>query len=990
MVKETMMRKIVVIIALLSALGIACAQPVWQDEAIIREGQSLGYEGTALRENSGSVINIWVVQLGGENCLMAAKYTATGETVWQEPLLVKGGMDLKKVIRAASTSDGGIVLCWIEQNNTYNHQLCAQKLSPAGNIVWDPPGVSVCQCFGNMPEYLLAPDQDGGAYLFVNDMPHAYSPSHAYACRLNSSGVDIWESQYTDLFMDGYLDMESIAASPSGDGFVVAYRQVMSGYYGRVYRHFTSNGWSDWNISESGTTADNDAIQLLARGSQKVSVLRKSLPNSTGVIIRTIDVPSGTWITSEASTISFNPTPIADNLGFATTMMPDTDTVSLIGWYVLDGINHIDQLILNAQMQVLETRPLYSTTGRISSLSACDDDNNHTFCLWQEIPPDGYEGFLKAQAVQHSDAALLYPASGLTISPALQNNAQYGIGAENGYLQAFYCEAGEEATTLKHRAFDQTGTPLLPPAQEAVISSLNGYAWSWKCLDIAGHAVNIYGDTRKQGESRLYYQQNDASGAAMFPSEGVLIASGTVTNAYFFDAVACPNDRFAVLFRDNGLYLQVWDLDGRSQYAGTGLLISSSQVSRARMALYEGDIYVCWSEAGSSTGNKISGQRISGGQPVWGTAGITMADNVEYFRGVGAPEGRYFLWSNRYHATSISEVVAKRVDANGNTLPGWSSEGNIVFQVNTAEMLNPEYTALAGDDLLMFVGYASHLSVFAQRVNSGGELPWGIDGVLIHEPPHMVFGAYVDALGIVIGLQYNSGSTCGMYLQGVKPDGSLMYPSPGLIMDGGNLYDAANIAFGRYPNGVLLAVWSASYDPDTEYADLWYRHYNAEGQPLETAPQLLCGAPLDQMLPHVAEPSGQTLYVTWADARAGMTATSTPAYGVHLQKLANSGSQNPDEPQVPSTLMLKSCQPNPFRESLRVVWTQKDSHPVQCDIYNVRGQLVKRFPPSDARAGEHYQLWNGEDRLGRQTAPGIYFIVVRSRDAISSGKVVRW
>jgi len=609
--------------------------------------------------------------------------------------------------------------------------------------------------------------------------------------------------------------------------------------------------------------------------------------------------------------------------------------------------------------------------------------------VWEETPAGSYAEILLAQGISHGSGSLFYPASGLSISSNPHSVTHYGLCAANGNLQAFFCESGEEAATLKHRAFSQSGNPLLPPAQEAVSSTLNGYAWDWKCLDIAGNAVNIYGDTRKQGESRLYYQQHDASGAAMFPSEGVLIASGSVVNAYFFDAIACGNDRFAVLFRDNGLYLQVWDLAGNTQYPGLGLQLSPNNIPRARMALYEGDIYVCWSEAGSSSGNRIIGQRIANNQPVWGT-GITMADNVVYFRDIGAPEGRYFQWSNRYSATSISEVVAKRVDANGNMLPGWASEGNIVFQVDAADMLIPVYGALQGDDLLMFVGYTANFSVFAQRVNSNGELPWGMDGVLIHEPPHMVFGAYVDARGIVIGLRYNSGSTSGMYLQCVKPDGSLMYPSPGLLMDGGDLNNAANIAFGRYPNGALLAVWSASYDPDTEYMDLWYRHFNAAGQAQETAPQLLCGATFDQKAPYVAKPSGQTLYVSWADARAGVTATSTPAYAVHLQKLAYSGSPNPDEPQVPSALQLKSCYPNPFSSSVSINWTQKDSQPTQCDIYNIRGQLVKRFTPSEAKAGEHFVRWEGEDTQGRKVSPGVYIIKVRSGDHATSAKILRW
>lgn len=983
------MKKAVVMMALLAAVGIACAQPVWQNDVVVREGQNLRYEGTAVRDASGSVTNFWVVQVRGENCLMAAQYTATGALAWQEPLLVKSGTDLKTNIRAVSTTDGGIALSWIEENNAFGYHLKLQKISAAGTILWDAEGETVCQCLGNPPEYMLTPDQDGGAYLFVNKEPSASMPSQAYAYRFNSAGADIWGPQHPYVGEDGYLDMESIATPPSGDGFVVAYRTVLSYYIGRVYRHFTYNGYSDWYISESGTTADDGAIQLLARSAQKVSVLRKSLPNSTGVIIRSIDVPSGTWIASEASTLLFNPTPVAANMGFATTIMPGLDTVSVIGWYVLNGIGHIDQLILNAQMQLLETRPLYSTSGRISSLSAIDDAGNRTFCLWQEIPAGGYEGCLKAQAVQHSGGGLLYPASGLTLSPALQNNAQYGIGATIGHLQCFYREPGEETAILKHRAFDQSGNPLLTPAQEAVSSTLNGYAWDWRCLDVAGNSVNIYGDTRKQGESRLYYQQHDASGVAMFPSEGVLIASGTVANAYFFDAITCPNDRFAVLFRNNGLYLQVWDLAGNTQYPGLGLQLSPNNIPRARMALHEGDIYICWSEAGSSSGNRIAGQRISGGQPVWAAGGITLADNVVYFRDIGAPEGRYFLWSNRYSATSVSEVVAKRVDANGYTLPGWASEGNIVLQITTTDMLIPSHTALQGDDLLMFVGYTANNSVYAQRVNSTGELPWGMAGVLIHEPPHMVFGAYVDARGIVIGYRLNLDGVSGMYMQCVKPDGSLMYPAPGLILDGGDLNSAANIAFGRYPNGALLAVWSASYDPGMEYTDLWYRHFNAAGQAQETAPQLLCGAPLDQKVPQVAEPSGQTLYVTWADARAGVTSTSTPAYGVHLQKIAYSGSPNPNVPQVPSRLTLNPFQPNPFSTSVRVSWTQKDSHPAQCAVYNIRGQLVKRFAASEARAGEHDQIWNGEDQAGQPTAPGIYIIRVQSGDQSGSGKLLK-
>jgi hypothetical protein len=981
------MKKIAILIALLAAFGIACAQPIWQRDAVVREGQNLQYEGTVVRDASGNVINFWATQLRGENCLMAAKYSPTGTALWQEPLIVKDGTDLKSAIKAVLCTDGGIVLSWIEENNAFGYQLRLQKLSASGNILWNEDSILVCQCYGNPPQYLMTPDQDGGAYLFANHHPSASAPAVAYAYRFSSAGVDVWGPEHPFVSQDGYLDIEAIAAPLSGDGFVVAYLQILSYYQGRVFRHFTSAGVSDWDISESGTSADDNAIQLLGRSAQKVSVLRKSLPSSTGISIRTIDIATGTWIASEASIIVHNPIPVSSNCGFRITNMQDNGGISLIAWYVLNEVNHIDQLFLSNQMQLLQTQPIYSTTGRINSLEAGYDGSLRTFCVWEEL--ENYTKILKAQAIEHSSGNLLYPTQGITISTDLRGLSYYGMSAANGILQSWFAEDGGQADYLKHRAFDNTGTSLLTPEQETVTSVLNGYAWPLRTMDIAGNAVTIYQDTRSS-DSRLYYQQHDANGDAMFLSEGILIVSGNISNAYFFDAIPCGNNRFAVLFRNNGLYLQVYGLDGTAQYTGMGLQISSTQVARARMALCDGDIYICWSEAGSSTGNKISGQKISANQLAWGPSGIIIADNEVYFRDLGAPVGRYFMWSNRYSSTSISEVVAKRVDANGNTLAGWAAEGNIVFQVTASDMVNPDYAALHGDDLLMFVGYVASYNVYAQRVNSNAELPWGLDGVLISEPPHLVFGAYVDARGIVIGYRRNSDSISGMYLQCVRPDGSMMYPAPGFLLDGGNLNNAANIAFGRYSNGALLAVWSAGYDAGSDFTDLWYRSFNAAGQPQETIPQVLCGAPYDQKVPKISEPSSGALYVSWADSRAGWMGVSQSFYGVYLQKLAYGGSPNPDEPQVPSALQLKSCYPNPFSSSVSINWTQKDSQPAQCDIYNIRGQLVKRFTPSEAKAGEHSVLWEGEDTQGRKVSPGVYIIKVHSGNHACSAKILRW
>ncbi|MEF3695134.1 MAG: FlgD immunoglobulin-like domain containing protein, partial [Candidatus Cloacimonadota bacterium] len=65
--------------------------------------------------------------------------------------------------------------------------------------------------------------------------------------------------------------------------------------------------------------------------------------------------------------------------------------------------------------------------------------------------------------------------------------------------------------------------------------------------------------------------------------------------------------------------------------------------------------------------------------------------------------------------------------------------------------------------------------------------------------------------------------------------------------------------------------------------------------------------------------------------------------------------------------------PNPFNPETRLSFILPQSGRVQLDIYNLRGQLVRRLLDTDKEAGHHNLLWDGRDETGRTVGSGIYF-----------------
>ncbi len=80
-----------------------------------------------------------------------------------------------------------------------------------------------------------------------------------------------------------------------------------------------------------------------------------------------------------------------------------------------------------------------------------------------------------------------------------------------------------------------------------------------------------------------------------------------------------------------------------------------------------------------------------------------------------------------------------------------------------------------------------------------------------------------------------------------------------------------------------------------------------------------------------------------------------------------------DNPVLPSTFQLRQNYPNPFNASTVISYVMPVAGEVTVTIYNMLGQLVKRFEQGKQNPGEHVIIWDGTNTAGNAVSTGIYF-----------------
>lgn len=81
-----------------------------------------------------------------------------------------------------------------------------------------------------------------------------------------------------------------------------------------------------------------------------------------------------------------------------------------------------------------------------------------------------------------------------------------------------------------------------------------------------------------------------------------------------------------------------------------------------------------------------------------------------------------------------------------------------------------------------------------------------------------------------------------------------------------------------------------------------------------------------------------------------------------------------EEIPVPTIATLYQNYPNPFNPSTTISFAIPKDSPVAINIYNIKGQLVRKLCQTNMNKGYHKIVWDGKDEKGQEAGSGLYLI----------------
>lgn len=165
------------------------------------------------------------------------------------------------------------------------------------------------------------------------------------------------------------------------------------------------------------------------------------------------------------------------------------------------------------------------------------------------------------------------------------------------------------------------------------------------------------------------------------------------------------------------------------------------------------------------------------------------------------------------------------------------------------------------------------------------------------------------------------------------------------------------------------------------------------------------GAPVEHYNVYQIEDGGSPHLVgTPSDTVFVLSATRGVRHRIQVSGVALDGREGPlslpsDEvffeiPQtgdeMPPAPLLRPNFPNPFNPQTTIAYGVPENvapgEPLSLEVYDLRGQLVRRLPVNRA-PGWHGVLWNGADESGSVRGSGQYLVLFRCGGAVSTWKM---
>ncbi len=489
----------------------------------------------------------------------------------------------------------------------------------------------------------------------------------------------------------------------------------------------------------------------------------------------------------------------------------------------------------------------------------------------------------------------------------------------------------------------------------------------------------------------------------------------------------------AVIWRDaetDWNYIQVIDSEGNLKWDADGVpIIATAGLSTQNPDMFlddDGNYWVALEGNEDIYVQKLSptGQRLFGDN---GVAVCTAEGGKNYPQLCISGIGAIVVWEDQRQIEQ-SDLYIQRIDASGNLM--WPTDGLplSVLPSNSSHSQNIVHDANGGALVVYWnsLGEFPPGSIYAQRVDSLGNLLWGNDGKFITQGGLWKTRrwAYPDMNGGVFFLYWIE-TTCRF--QHLDSDGIVLWDTTGVI--GGNNRilrcsgigeDGIYIGEGEenpqrlFINRLTLdgkavcgdtgkEIWNANAGDSrgegmvpslTEdgiivwrdmYDELgWYEQQGVLSQRIDTS-----GNTLWSEVVIVAGTEGNNPHAIATYDKGAIVAWQTgDIYAAYLDSLGNISGIEENQYLTLSPLHLELCSGNIVNGSVHLRFSLEQNAFVNAAVYDATGRLVRILERQNLSGGIYEINWNGVNNAGHQVPTGVYFVRVAASGKAATEKII--
>lgn len=984
------MKKILIIL-LLTFSVLANAQIEWNEEIPVRQGVNIEWYRSA-NAVDGGVVFVWSDTRTGVRDVWAQKYDAAGNKLWGDNgLLVNGEYSRQEDPVVIESGNGDVIIAWVDFRNEEAGDVYAQKVSSAGNLLWDPAGVPLCTYEEIQISLNIVPDENGGAYVIWLDSRNV-AGKDIYGTHLDSNGniVSGWDADGNPIADESGIQDQHTFWEDGENGAVIAWHDTRDPDDANLYvQRIAANGELLWEedgnlLTSAPGPQEKPKITPDGTGSFIFSWRDMGVDSFGDIKAQRVDLNGDLMWTSEVEV--YTGTGIQRNARITRA----SDNGAIIVWE--DGRNEVSENFKDLYAQKLNINgDLMWDVNSVEVVQAMNDqlnprlkgDNNGgAWITWEDgrVNNHPHEDIY----VQHFNSAGVnqLAANGYDVCSAEGWQFSPLIKISDDHVFCVWGDNRTGSTGLYVQILDSTGNPTLTNDGEIIYYGLCGDSHNQKILTNNDKKIVIWEDTRNAGYGfQIYYQVVNDDGSFMLTENGQPITTLTGDDQESMDADIYPDsDILTVVWEENKVgYKQIFgqavDLNGNMLWsAEEGLQMgesSAEQVKPKISTVVDGatqEYYIGWEDYTDYMDTRVMGQKIIDGNLEWGISGKTIVDrdgNDE----LCDVQNSYYVWQSVGY--NNRNIFCLKVDENGDPATGWPTDGLDVCvedgDQESARVLEvPDGILVVWDD-----SRNGSIDIYGQIITPDGTMLWADGGIPLVEYNNDQFFSNMHFKNdeiLIVWEDFRSGDVFDVYMQKFDLNGDEIWQE----------------------NGVEVIVSSSNQEAPfmvtdgTDFMVFWEDYTNGDesellGQLLDENGEIvwedfpngytICSELRNQNAP-TAVNDGEFSYVIWEDTRSS---GKTDIYNTYIQKVRFEPVDADDNQVHAIGNVLKQNYPNPFNPTTTIAFSLVENSFVSLEIFNVKGQKVKTLVTERMEAGTHSVVWNGKNDKGDSVSSGIYF-----------------